>query len=226
MNPPRVFVCVLVWLSVANSSVFALPMDGKIRIDSPGNRFSLYLTDTAEEWIYKLHIRKGNKTITTYTFSGAMMSAYWSPNFRYVVINNHDGHFGWWLWIISLSDGAVITRDGPCHDPNYDRYSEVHDYGPDIFSIMEKQIARLDKNYKKYNLREGYLSIAYGWTENGDLKMFYEFPFDDLKDSIIYGYSLDKIKHGRVKVVRTWTKLCDDRGEDGIPDEAKSTLNF
>ena len=155
-----------------------------------------------------------------------MMSAYWSPNLRYVVINNHDGHFGWWLWIISLSDGAVITRDGPCRAPNYDRYSEVHDYGPDILSIMEKQIARLDKNYKKYNLREGYLSIAYGWTESGNLKMFYEFPFDDLKDSIIYGYSLDRIKHDRVYVINTWTKLCSDKGENGIPDQAKKTLDF
>lgn len=229
MNSLRCYLLICVWLLISRSFVFGLPEDGRTKIESRDKKYSLYLTDSGEKWVYNLNIAKNGNILQSYHFCGELVSAYWSPTSKYVVINNHYGHSGWWIWIISLSNGAVITKAGPYRDANYDRYSDVYDYGPDIFQIMNDQIARLYKDVSSDFMREGYISIAYGWTKDGYLKMFYQFPFGDLSEkqgSTIYGYSLDELKDGKVTVAKTWVKICDDRGESGIPKEARRTLDF
>lgn len=226
MNSIRYCLLIGVWLLISRSFVFGLPEQGRTKIESEDKKYSLYLTDSREKWVYNLNIAKNGNLLQNYRFEGELISAYWSPKSKYVVINNHDGHSGWWVWIISLSDGAVITKAGSCKDCNYDRYAHIHDYGPDVFQVMEGQIARLYKNYSSDILREGYISIAYGWTKDGYLRMFYEFPFGNLSNSIIYGYSIDELKDGKVSILKTWAKICDDRGESGIPKEARKTLDF
>jgi hypothetical protein len=229
MNPLRYCLLVGVWLLISGSFVFGLPEGGKTKIESIDKKYSVYLTDSGEQWVYKLNVARSGEILQSYRFQGELVSAYWSPTSKYVVVNNHYGHAGWWIWIISLSNGAVITEAGPCRDPNYDRYSDIDDYGPNIFEIMKGQIAQLYKDYSNDNMREGWLSVAYGWTRDGYLKMFYQFPFDDLsqkQDSTIYGYSLDELKDGKVTVAKTWVKICDDRGESGIPKEARRTFDY
>ena len=56
-----------------------------------------------------LFINKGDRNLSSFPFSGQLVSVYWSPDERYVAIDNHYGHRAWKTWIISLADGALIT---------------------------------------------------------------------------------------------------------------------
>jgi hypothetical protein len=78
-------------------------------------------------------------------------------------------------------------------------------------------------------LRDGYKSVAYGWTSDGNLLMFHQFPFDDFYTKyglIIQGYSIWKVTDRNVSLESISFKTARNDRDESIPIEAKRTLHF
>jgi hypothetical protein len=200
---------------------------------SPDKEYSIRLADTTEDYVYQMNIRHGRKKIGSYRFEGLLVSAFWSPSGKYVAVNSHDGHRNWLVWVISLDDGSIVKSDGKVTRENTGNYDRGLDYGylPDIMPAASRAIGKLYPGYADDHMREGYISIAYGWEKGDRLLMFHELVFGDLaeeKNKIIDVYTKwnvngklvlrkDEIKSGTAIVKDPWGNL---------PQPIKSTLDF
>ena len=98
-----------------------------------------------------------------------------------MAFNNHYGHRGWEVWIISLKDGSVVRNGGKVTSGNYDRYQD-YDYLPNVAVLAKQQLTAIYPNYPTDTDRrgEGHITVVYGWDNDRMLKMFDEIVLDDL----------------------------------------------
>lgn len=224
----------LVWcccISALPTGTLALPSRGLSRLTSPNKEYSLFLSDTDEKWVYKLAIVRSGRELAHYRFRGELISGYWSQSGKYVAINNHYGHRGWYVWIISLDNGSVIRANDTIRSPDYDRYSDIDDYGPDVSQTAKAEIERVYKGYGGDRLREGYSSVVYGWENRDRLLLFHEFTLVELynqEHAYIDVYTVLQVDKGQQiglevnsvkKVTGTWES-------QDLPLEVKKTLNM
>lgn len=210
----------------ANGS--ALPKYGVSALASPNKEYTLKLVDTSTPYEYRLKILHHGIELAHYPFSGELINAFWSPSLRFVAIDNHYGHGGFRVWIVSLTDDSVITSHGVMRGADYDRYVDYQYF----FNLLEEAHGKLKKinpGIDDDQLRDGYSSVAYGWTPEGQLLMFHQFPFDNFGTRyglIIQGYSASKVTDHKVSLESISFKKARDDRDELMPSEVKKTLNF
>ncbi len=228
MNKPYFVASLLLFIMLLTANGSSLPKYGVTKLESLNKEYSIRLADTKDPWIYELRIFRNNIELAHYPFEEELLSAYWSPSLKFVAVNNHNGHGGFYVWIISLADGSVVTSHGVVKDPNYDKYSDDNDF----VDLREQAAGKLKQIYPQADtdqLRNGYNSVAYGWRGDNQLLMFHEFGFDNFYTKyhlIIQAFTLwDVTTRGvTLKNVR-FRKARDDQYEP-MPPEVKKTLNF
>ncbi len=146
-------------------------------LDSPDKQYRLVLVPQKEGDDFELRILHGTRELAHYHFEDQLVQAYWCLSRQLVVVDGHDGHAGYYVWVISLADGSVITSHGATRSPRYDRYLD-YEYLPDLFAAAHAQMKRLYKGVDDDQMREGYTTVAYGWTPAQQIKVFARFPFD------------------------------------------------
>ena len=201
---------------------------GVSMLESPNREYVLELTNTKDPSTYKLKIIRNHVELAHYPFEEELLSAYWSPLLKFVAINNHNGHGGFYVWIISLTDGSVITAHGNVKDPNYDRYAD----GDDFVDLRVQAAGKLKQIYPQVStdqLRNGYNSIAYGWKGDDQLLMFHEFPFDNFStkyNRIIQAFTTWEVNNHDVTLKSIRFRQARDDEYEPMPPEAKKTLHF
>jgi len=221
-----IFFILLIGFFTAND--WALSKYGVSELASPNKEYTLKLIDTSTPYEYRLKILRHGIELAHYPFSGELISAYWSPSLKFVAIDNHYGHGGFLVWIVSLADGSVITSHGVMRGANYDRYVD----GQYFFNLLDEAHGKLKKinpGIENDQLRDGYSSVAYGWTPEGQLLMFHQFPFDNFDTKfglIIQGYSTSKVTDYKVSLESISFKKARDDRDEFMPSEVKKTLNF
>lgn len=75
-----------------------------------------------------LYLKKQGKVMIAEGTIGYLQEVFWSPNGKYVAVNNRRAHFGDYLWVFSL-DGKVVKKpDDPIERIlKNDPYPEFHD---------------------------------------------------------------------------------------------------
>ncbi len=207
----------------------ALPTHGVTKISSDDRAYILQLSDGSNGDSILTLIHSG-KEISHYSFEGEMLTAYWSPSHKYVAINNHNGHGGFFVWILSLDNGKLVTCHGLVEDSKYDRYT-TEDHSPNLF---EKSASAIDKVYHEYNkdtIREGYQSyVAYGWKDDDHLMIFTDFVFANLFEktgNLIQIYAILHINNfGKLMFESAIAKVDKSDKSEKQPDEVKKTYDF
>jgi len=135
-----------------------------------------------------LVLKKSGHPILRAATMGYITDAYWSPDGKYVAINNRNAESGDYVWVVSLIDGVVVRKPNdnlpedttPAKYPEYDNY-EVH--------------------------RQWILAM--GWTTQNELHIridtIYSNVKDYLRDDLIYTIKHDKLlfmKHTETKKPR------------------------
>jgi hypothetical protein len=83
-------------------------------IYSPGKKYSVTLTHNAgpgsdyNRGSFTLKLLANGKAISQFPTEGYLLGAYWSPDGKYVAVNNYREKSGDYLWVLSLENGKAI----------------------------------------------------------------------------------------------------------------------
>jgi hypothetical protein len=101
---------------------------------SPDQRHSVRILHSAlpgsdpDEGFFTIAVRNGKRYVAKYPTEGYLIDAFWSPDGRYVVVDNRRANSGDYLWVFRLRDGRAIKMPvdaQPRHgDDVYDKYAE------------------------------------------------------------------------------------------------------
>jgi len=197
---------------------------------SPNKEYSLRLSDKLgpdKDYVLTLSFR--NREKAHYTFKGELINACWDPLGQYVAINNHWGHAGFWLWIISLYDGSVVTTRGLVRGDNYDKYIDDQTNSPDVLEAAIPKIQEIYPRVRKDTSQEGcYGPIAYDWQDREHLKTYSRVIFNNLYDeegNIVQIYATFNVSRSGLNIGTIFVKKVKDYPEP-VPSEIERTLDF
>jgi len=127
---------------------------------SPNGLYSIEIIDAPTKGIDRLLVlKRQNKVLIEKKTVGSLLSVCWSPDKKYVAVNNRTAVFGDYLWVLSLSDGRVVRKPDDYINPlKKDPYSNNNDFkDDDIFmqftlsngwNTLNQLIVREDYYYK------------------------------------------------------------------------------
>jgi hypothetical protein len=178
MTPP-IRSLLLLGLIFAWGNSPTLAQDRPSKWESPGHAYSLVLSEGADS--SRLTLFHHAKELAHYAFEGELVSIYWSPGGHYVALNNHNGHRGWYPWILNLQNGHVIRKNDEQKSASYNRY-EDYTYLPDVPDLARSRITFVYPGYARDTDQngEGHITVIYGWENETTLRMFDEVVLDQL----------------------------------------------
>jgi len=195
--------------------------------ESPRHDYSIVVSAASDS----LTLFHKTKELARYTLESSLDSIYWSPKETYVAFNNHYGHRGWAIWILSLKDGSVIRLNGKERSAKYDKYTDHGDL-PDVLAPAKPQIIAVYPGYPKDTDRrgEGHITIIYGWKDNHTLKRYDEVVLDNLyekEQSRLSIYSLMRVQESGLSVVPVSVEKTGYSGKpDSLPAEVVKVLGY
>ncbi len=154
------------------------------------------------EGFFTIAVRNGQQYIAKYPTMGFLLDAFWSPDGKYVAVDNRRGNSGDYLWVFRLSDGRAIRRPvdaAPAHPEDaYEKYVD------DLVQRVTKKFPELTSG----ELRKLF-TFAKGWTNSGDLLVKTNFAFQNLPED-------------QIAILLQTFKVADDKlvSIDEKPDKA------
>ncbi len=137
------------------------PEEPPARIESPDGKTSVRIlheampgTDPGTEF-FTLEVLRGEKAILRVPTAGYLLTAHWSPDGRFLAVNNRRGNSGDYIWVFDLAKAATLkTPDDKTGDKWID--AGVKQIAAEIRSIAKKSPYR-------------YWLTANGWEDGGKL---------------------------------------------------------
>jgi hypothetical protein len=175
-------VLLVVFSAAAGVSADDLPPD---ELSSPSQRYSVRILHSAlpgsdpYEGFFTIAVRCGKQYVAKYPTEGYLLEAFWSPNGKYVAVDNRRANSGDYLWVFRLSDGYAIRMpvDAPTGHPE-DAYGK---YVRDLVQRVTRKFP--DLTYNEFNKL---FTFARGWTKSGELQVKINFGFYNLPNQIAF----------------------------------------
>ena len=172
-------------LAAAASSV-AIVAENKppAELCSPDQRHCVTILDSAlpgadlDDGFFTIAVRSGQQNIAKYPTMGFLLDAFWSPDGKFVAVDNRRANSGDYLWVFRLSDGRAIRMPMdavPGHSEDaYDKYAK------DLVQRIARKFPELT-----YDEFRKLFTFAKGWTQSGDLLIKTNFAFRNLPEDQI-----------------------------------------
>jgi len=188
------FVALSASLSLAPIAAADNPPD---ELYSPDHRYSITILHSAltgadpYDGFFTIAVRSGQQDIAKYPTMGFLIDAFWSPNGKYVAVDNRRANSGDYLWVFRLSDGRTIRTPVdavPGHPEDaYEKYAD------DLVQRVTRKFPELiHGEFRKL------FTFAKGWTDPGDLIVKTNFAFRNLPE-------------GRIAILLQTFKVADDK---------------
>ena len=154
----------------------ALPNEfksGPDRILSPDGSSAVTLVHKALPGVnpnlehFTLELSTGGKVVQRCPTYGYLIGAKWSPDNKYVAVNNRRGNAGDYVWVFSVADGKVLKA------PNDEMSLVFADRAARKFPDVSTD--DLDKD----------VTVATRWTKSGEVELQSCLPFKNLDDYVI-----------------------------------------
>lgn len=176
--------CICLTMSAAKSSStghqLASP-DGQYRIEMLHS--ALPGSDPVSGF-YTIVVVRRDEVLSRFPTQGYLISAFWSRDGKYVAVNNRRANSGDYVWVFSLIDGKAIKS--PDEIPG-----EVY------ADRATREISNISlKTFKKH------LTMAKGWTPNGELEVQSDLIFQNLKDEVVLREALYRVQNGELVLAR------------------------
>ena len=101
---------------------------------SPDHRYSISILHSTSpgsdpnDAFFTIAVRSGDRYISKYPTEGYLIDAFWSPDGKYVAVDNRRANSGDYLWVFRLKDGRAIKMpvDAGTKHPaeHYEKYAE------------------------------------------------------------------------------------------------------
>ena len=167
---------------------------------SPDQRYSVRILHSAlpgsdpYDGFLTIAVRSGKQYVAKYRTEGYLIDAFWSPDGRYVAVDNRRANSGDYLWVFRLPDGRSIKMPvdaQPQHaDDVYEKYAEevVHRVTAVYPELTYDQFRKL-------------FVFAHGWTKTGELQVKTNLAFRNLENAIAVVWETYKIENDKLVLV-------------------------
>jgi hypothetical protein len=167
---------------------------------SPDQRYSVRILHSAlpgsdpYDGFFTIAVRSGKQYVAKYRTEGYLIDAFWSPDGRYVTVDNRRANSGDYLWVFRLPDGRSIKMPvdaQPQHaDDVYEKYAEevVHRVTAVYPELTYDQFRKL-------------FVFAHRWTKTGELQVKTNLAFRNLENAIAVVWETYKIENDKLVLV-------------------------
>jgi hypothetical protein len=193
-----------IFLFLACVALIALPeLSGESQppreLFSPDGRHSVKMIETAlpgsdpDGGFLTLSVRAGERVLSQFPTEGYLIDAFWSPDGRYVAVDNRRANSGDYLWVFSLGDGRAIKKPvdaGPQGKAEPNAYEH----------LVKSLLGRVTERFPALNATH-FLKLfvfAHGWTKSSELQVKTNLGFDNLKHQIVAIWETYQIKNDKL----------------------------
>ena len=151
---------------------------------SPNHGYSVRILSSAlpgadpYDGFFTIAVCRDEQYMAKYPTVGFLLDAFWSPDEKYVAVDNRRSNSGDYLWVFRLGDGRAIRMPVdavPGHPEDaYEKYVEN----------LTRRIGRKFPELTSGEFRKLF-TFAKGWTNSGDLVVKTNFAFRNLPDDQI-----------------------------------------
>jgi hypothetical protein len=168
---------------------------------SPDHQYSVTILQTAlpgsdtYEGFFTIAVRHGKQDLSKFPTEGYLIDALWSPDARYVAVDNRRANSGDYLWVFRLSDGRAIKKPvdaKPGHsDDVYDKYAK-------------EVVNRVTAVYPEltYGQFRKLFVFAKGWTNSRELQVKTNLAFRNLENAIGVVWETYKIQDDQLVLIQ------------------------
>ncbi len=166
---------------------------------SPNGKHSVKMLETAlpgsdpDDGFLTLTVRAGEHILSQFPTEGYLIDAFWSPDGRYVAVDNRRANSGDYLWVFSLGDGRAIKTPvdtGPQGKAEPDAYERL------VKSLRDRVTERFPALNATHFLK--LFVFAHGWTKSSELQVKTNLGFDNLKHQIVAVWETYRIKDDKL----------------------------
>src|SRR5947199_4361119 len=134
---------------------------------SPDKRYSVKMLHTAlpgsgPYGFFTLTVRAGDRVLSEFPTIGYLIDAFWSPDGKYVAVDNRRGNSGDYLWVFRLRDGRAIRMP----------VDALPDHGEGAYGkYVEDLVGRVSRKFHELTYGEvpKLCTFANGWTGAGQV---------------------------------------------------------
>jgi hypothetical protein len=150
-------------------------------IYSPNHRFSVRILQSAlpgsdpDNGFFTIGIRHDRRYLAKYPTIGFLLDAFWSPDEKYVAVDNRRSNSGDYLWVFRLKEGRAVRMPADAVPRQPDQAYEK--YAKDLVQRVTQKFPELT-----YGSFRKLFTFAKGWTSSGDLLVKTNFAFENLPD--------------------------------------------
>jgi hypothetical protein len=167
---------------------------------SPDKRYSIRILHSAlpgsdpSNGFFTIAVRGGKQDLAKYPTQGYLIDAFWSPDGKYVAVDNRRGNSGDYLWVFSLRDGSAIKVPIDAGPKRPTEYYEKN---------AREAIARVTAVYPELNYDQfnKLFTSAQGWTKSGELQVKTNMKFRNLENEIVVVWETYKIENEKLSLV-------------------------
>jgi len=168
---------------------------------SPDGRHSVRILGSAlpgadpYDGFFTIAVCSGKQYVAKYPTEGYLLDAFWSPNGKYVAVDNRRANSGDYLWVFRLSDGRAIRKP-------VDAVPEQHP-GEHYEAYVEQVVNRVMAVCPQLTFEQfGKLfTFAHAWTKSGELEVKTNLGFRNLENEIAALWETYKIDKGKLVLV-------------------------
>jgi hypothetical protein len=174
-------------MSVVIASTVLIPAIKSVAQDEPpeelfssDQRYSVRILHSAlpgsdpYDGFFTIAVRSGQKYVAKYPTEGYLIDAFWSPDGKYVAVDNRRGNSGDYLWVFRLSDGRAIKMPVDAQ-PNH--------MGEKYYEEVVQRVTAVYPELTFAEFRKLFV-FARGWRENGELQVKTNLAFRNLENAI------------------------------------------
>lgn len=164
-------------------------------LKSPDQRYSVRILRRADSRSVLLDdcsiaIYLGGQCLNKFPTFGYLLEAFWSPDGKYVAINNRRANSGDYVWVFRLRDGKAVAKPIDFEGSPHEAYDQYTDQVAKRTAVVYPEIAL----HGVYRL----LRKARGWNKADVLKVTSDVRFEHLED---HRYAISEtysVKDGRL----------------------------
>lgn len=176
----RVFALAAALTTTLSSSAATAAEDTPpAEIYSPHHRYSVRILQSAlpgsdpDNGFFTIGIRHDGRYVAKYPTIGFLLDAFWSPDEKYVAVDNRRSNSGDYLWVFRLKDGRAVRMPADAVPGQPDEAYEK--YAKDLVQRVAQKFPELT-----YGTFRKLFTFAKGWTSSGDLLVKTNFAFENL----------------------------------------------